>query len=546
MSRKIIIVFTILAIVLVGLAAWYYQRNIFTKGVLRLEILAPTEVEVGQEFEYLVKYKNHGNFTLEEPRLIFEYPEGAIIEEEKSLRQEMGPEDIYPGEEKSVSFKARLLGKENEAKTAKVWLSYRPKNLNARYEAATTHTTLIKFAPLTFEFDFPSKLEAGRNIKIRLNYFSNVDFPLSNLRVEVNYPSGFGFLNSKPKGLSNNEWEIGLLNKAQGGRIEIEGKLTGEVFSQKVFRARLISWQKERAIILKEIAKGVELIQPSIYLSWQVNGSPQYTANLDDYLHYEVTFKNIGDVTLENLFLSIGLEGDTLDFETLQPGSGKFQKEIRTIIWDQVMVPQLRLLAPLEEGKVEFWVKIKSKFPPALRNPLVKARVNLNQVKEEIITKVNSELLISQKGFFNQGPFENKGPIPPRVGSTTTYTISWQAKSLYSDAKNVKVKALLPPTVRLTGEIEPKEAKLSFDPDSQELVWDIGDLFAGEGGQEIKFQISFNPTLAQRGKVADLINQARIIAEDAWTEQTIEKSDSVVDTTLPADPTISQEDGIVQ
>lgn len=546
MPRKILIILIILVVLLISLAVWYYQSNIFTKGVLRLEILAPNEVELGQEFEFLVKYKNNGNFTLEEPKLVFEYPEGTIIEEEKSLRQEMGLEDIYPGEEKTLTFKTRLLGKENEAKTAKVWLSYRPKNLKARYEAATTHTTLIKFIPLTFEFDFPSKLEVGRDVRLRLNYFSNVGFPLSNLRIEIDYPPGFEFLSSKPKGLAPNEWEIGLLNKAQGGRIEIQGKLTGEVFSQKVFRARLISWQQDKAFVLKEITRGLELTQPSIYISWQVNGSPQYIANPGDYLHYEIFFKNIGDAAFENLFLIIKLEGDTLDFDSLQPGSGKFQEEIGTIIWDQTMVPSLRLLPPLEEGKVEFWARIKNQFSSFLRNPSIKANININQVHEEITTKVNSKFVISQKGYFNQGPFKNTGPIPPQVGSSTTYTISWQAKSLYNDAKNVKVKAFLPQEVRLTGEMEPKEAKLSFDPDSREIVWDIGDLYAGEEGQEINFQIAFIPNYAQRGNVAELIPQARIVSEDAWTGSTIETIDSVIDTTLPDDPTVSEEQGIVQ
>src|SRR4030042_2658426 len=409
MNKKIVIIFPVLTILLVGLAFWYYRTNIFTKGVLKLEILAPTEIELGQEFEYLVRYKNNGNFTLEEPKLLFEYPEGAITEEEKPLRQEMSLDDIYPGEEKTVSFKARLLGKENDARKAQVTISYKPKNLNTRFELKTSHTALIKFVPLTFEFDFPTKLEAGRDVSLRLNYFSNVYFPLSNLRIEISYPSGFEFLNSKPRGLADNEWDVGLLNKAQGGRIEVQGKLAGEISSQKIFRARLISWQEDKAIVFKEIAKGLELVQPSIYISWQVNGSPQYKASPDDYLHYEIFFKNIGENSLENLFLVVNLEG-ILDFNTIQSSSGKFQKEIGAIIWDQTMVPQLKLLPSLEEGKVEFWAKVRSEIPSYTRNPLIRAKINLNQVKDEINTKINTKLIISQKGFFSQGPFENKGP----------------------------------------------------------------------------------------------------------------------------------------
>ena len=544
-KQRILAIFIIFGLLVLGLGVWYFQRNIFTKGALKLEILAPDEVELGEEFEYSVKYKNNGNFTIEEPRLIFEYPEESIVEEGKSLRQEMDLEDIYPGEEKSVPFKAILLGKKDETRKAQATLTYRVKNIKARFESNTSRTTLIKFVPLTFGFDFPSKIEAGRNIKIMLNYQSNVAFPVSNVRIEIDYPQGFEFLKGKPKGLAENEWEIGILNKGDSGRIEIEGKLSGDFFSQKVFRARLVSWQEDKKIALEEIAKGVELVQPSIYISWQVNGSPQYTANLGDYLHYEITFKNIGDVGFENLFLTAKLEGGMINSDTIQPGSGKFQKEIDSLIWDQAMVPQLRLLPPLEEGKVEFWVKVKNEIPSFSRNPLIRARIDLNQIKEEITTKINSRLVILQQGFFSQGPFKNIGPIPPQVGNSTSYTISWQAKSLYNDAKNVKVKAILPSNVRLTGEIDPKDTKLSFDPISRELVWDIGELFAGEEGRKINFQIALTPDLSQREKAAELITQVKIIAEDAWTEATIEKEDSIVDTTLPYDPTVIGQ-GIVQ
>ena len=104
----------------------------------------------------------------------------------------------------------------------------------------------------------------------------------------------------------------------------------------------------------------------------------------------------------------------------------------------------------------------------------------------------------------------------------------------------------MPSTVSLTGEIEPKEAKLSFDSVSRELVWDIGDLSAGQDGQEINFQIKFTPKSTQIGKVAKLISQAKIIAEDTWAEQTIKEEDSAVDTSLSDDPTITEQQGIVQ
>jgi len=544
--NRILKIFIVIFIFTLLLAAWFYWRNIYSRGSLKLEILAPSEVELAQEIEYIVKYKNNSSVVLEEPKLVFEYPEGSILEEGQSFRQEMTLEDIYPGEENSVSFKARLLGRENEPKVTRASLSWQPKNLRARYESNTSQTAIIKFLPITFEFDFPSKIEAGRETTLRINYFSNASYPLSNLRIKVEYPPGFEFLGSTPKGLNQDEWEIGLLNKAEGGRIEIRGKLPSEVMSQKIFKAQLVSWQGDKSIVLKEVVKGLELIQPSIYISWQVNGSPQYVANVGDYLHYEIFFKNIGDTTLENLFLRASLEGGILDLDTVKSDSGQFQKDINTLIWDQTNLPQLRLLSSLEEGKVDFWVKLKTNLPADLKNPAARIQVDLSKVREGIITKVNSKISLSQRGFFSQDPFQNSGPIPPQVGSATTYTISWNVWSLYNDLRNAKVRTFLPPQTKLTGEFSPKESKLSFDAGSREVVWDIGDLFVGEPGKEIQFQVSFTPTSEQKGQTPDIISQTRLTVEDNWTEKTLETTASAINTTLLDDPSVTDQQGIVQ
>ncbi|XOB41450.1 MAG: hypothetical protein ACKKMS_01870 [Candidatus Nealsonbacteria bacterium] len=562
MKGKLIKVVIILTIILGIASFWYYQRNIYSKESLRVEILGTEEAEMAQEIEYIVKYKNNGNIRLEEPKLIFEYPKNSIVigeeirsenqealpQEEVSLRQEKELEDIYPGQERTFHFKARLLGRENEAKIAKVWLSYKPKNLKTRYESATTFTTLIKSVPLTFEFDFPSKVEPGKKTLFRLNYFSNIDYPISNLRIKIEYPSGFEFFESQPKALGKTEWEIPLLNKAGGGRIEVSGILRGEVQESKIFRANLGIWQEGEFVLLKETIKGIEITRPSIFVSYQINNSPQYVANPGDYLYYEIFFKNTGEEVLENLFLVVQLEGGVLDFNTLQAGVGQFQKDSNSIIWDHIVFPQLRLLDSMEEGKVGFWVKVKDDLP--IKNPLIRTKVSLSQVKEEFITKINTKLAISQEGYFNKGAFKNYGLLPPRVGSATAYTIFWQAKNFYNDVKNLKVKANLPLQVRLTGEISSKEAKFSFDPTSREIVWEIGELAAGKGilgpGPEISFQVALTPDLTQRGEIPELISRVRIIGDDIWTREEVEAIAGAVNTSLPDDPTITEEMGQVQ
>ncbi len=560
MKKKFIILLTFLTVTL-GLAGlWYYQNNTYSKEVLKLEILGPTEASLGEEVEYIVKYKNNGDVRLENPKLIFEYPDYSILESGESIRQEIGKEElgeaIYPGEEKTISFKCRLLGKEEEPRIAKATMNYQPKNLNAWYDSKTTFTTIIKKVPISFQFDLPSKVEPGENLKVRLNYFSNVDFPLSSLRVKMDYPSGFDFEKSDPNPLGEKEWEIGLLNRAEGGRIEVTGSLQGSLGEEKIFKAELGSWKDGEFVSLKEINKGIEIVKPDIYITQQINGSPEYTADPGDLLHYDVIFKNLGEEPLSNLFMVVQLEGSIIDLESIKAPGGDFKLGDNSIIFDWRDNPQLAFLDSQEEGEIDFWIELKDDWEISNvdrdKNPLVKDKIILSEAREEFETKVNSRLELIQKAYYEDEVFGNSGPIPPEVGRRTTYTVTWQVNNHYNKVEDVKVRTILPDEVELTGKIYPEEEEedFVFDTDSREIIWDVGDLDPGEGvinsAPTISFQIRLLPTSSQRGEPAVLINESEVSGEDQWTEQILSDTASSTDTTLPDDDTISEEMGIVK
>jgi len=552
--------FIIIAAVLVGaLGIYYYQKNIYSKDIIKLEILGPEETGLLEEVEYIVKYKNNGSTRLEEPELIFEYPKYSIPVGEDATRvtkdeNELGGA-IYPGEERTISFKARLLGKEGDIKSAKVSLSYKPKDLRARYESSTSFTTLMEKVPLTFEFDLPTNIESGKEIKFKLNYFSNANYPLSDLRILLDSPSNFEFVKSNPSSLDEKEWDIGLLNKADGGRVEITGKIMADVGEESILRAQLGSWYDGEFVLLKEAIKGISIIKPTLYITQNINNNPEFVVDPGDSLHYEIFFRNIGEDILTDMTLQITLSGSALDFNTLRTVDGQYEDGDNSILWDWRRVSDLQLISPQEEGKVEFWINTKSSWginSTDDKNPEIKTKIYLSQVKEEFINKVNSKIEIVQKGLYEDEVFGNSGFLPPKVGETTTYTISWQAKNYFNDMKDVKVKAILPYRVRLTGQIFPEEAadKFTYDSNSRELVWNVGDLLVGQGilnlPPSIFFQVALTPDAAQKNQAAELISQVRITGMDQWTNVNLESTDVGINTLLPNDLSINVSDGLVQ
>jgi len=552
--ERLPVFFIAILVVLTIISYSIYRRQIFSKEVLKLEILGPEKVEAGKEIEYTVKYKNNGNVRLEDLSFIFEYPEGTLFSEEQSERITMNLEDIYPGQEEIIKFKAQLFGQKGDIKTVNAFLSYRPKNLSAFYESESKFSTIIEEVPLTFGLDFPSKVFSGKETKISVNYFSNLDYPLSNLRIKIDYPQGFEFVSSKPDGIEKNEWAIPILNKAEGGRVEVLGRIAGQIGGQQIFKAQLGVWLKDEFFLLKETQRGVEIIRPHLSIDQRINGFSDYIASPGELLRYEIFFRNIGDEPFEDLFLVVRMQGP-FDLESINSEYGRVNSADSSILWDEKEIPELRYLAPGEEGEVEFWVSSKKDWEvrtPINKNFSLRTEISLFQAKEEFQAKLNSRLEISQTGYFRDEVFGNSGPIPPKVGQTTTYTIIWQVKNYYNDVKNAKARASLPPGVKLTGKIFPEEEKekFTFDSVSREILWNLGDLEAGTGTltpqKSIAFQISFEPSNNHKGLVATLINEASVSGDDQWTEMNLSKTASAVDTTLPDDNTVSADQGIVQ
>jgi hypothetical protein len=106
--------------------------------------------------------------------------------------------------------------------------------------------------------------------------------------------------------------------------------------------------------------------------------------------------------------------------------------------------------------------------------------------------------------------------------------------------------------VNLTGKIFPEEmaSKFSFDPESREVVWSLGDLKREEGistsPPSISFQVALIPRESQLAQTPEIIGEAKVSGEDTWTEKILEATSPPITTALPDDPQMKPEMGIVQ
>ncbi len=543
-NKNIIFIGGLAFLLLAGfLGFWYYRDTFFSKEVLKLEILGSETANVGDEVTYTVKYKNNGNFVLQNPKLIFQLPDNSLNEDSKT-RFSQNLKDVYPGVEGIVTFTARLLGKEDEVKIARAWLSYTPKNLSVRYESDTIFITKIKTVPITLTFDMPLKIEKGKEVSYSVNYFSNIDYPLENLSVKINTAPGFNATSSLPTSLDNVEWKLETLQKAKGGRITVRGVATGDSGNNLNFSAQLGMWIDGIFVVIKQVDQDISIINPLLFISQQINHNSNYTAAPGEVLHYEIYLRNIGSSAFNDVFVQSDLEGFGFDFSTLKSDSGNVRPSDGLIIWDSKQVSVLQRINPQQEVKVTFDVKLKDSWVPSdeeKNNILLKNIVKVSDVSQEFSNKVSSRIGISQKAYYSgQQGFINIGPVPPEVNKSTTYTIVWQVKNYLNDLKNVKVRAVLPSNVSLVAVLpESQIPYFSLDSVSRQIVWLVGEAKAGIGvtslSPTISFQVSLTPNFLQKGSPANLIGQVTISGEDQFTGNVISGTIAGLTTALPDD-----------
>jgi len=261
--KKIILILLVVLISFGSIIFFYYKDKVFSEEILQLEILGPSDVKMGEEIEYTVKYKNNGNFILENAKIIFELPDNSLTEDSQT-RFKKDLKDINPGTEDFIKFKGRLLGKEGDLKVVKAIISYSPYDLSVKYESEANFTSKIDSVNLSLDFDLPAIMERGKELSYSLIYNSKIDYPLENLSIKIDSPLGFSFKSSDPPSFDNLEWKLKTLSNNQGGKINIKGIISTESESPLVFRAILGMWQDGDFILIKEKSFSLQLTEPPI------------------------------------------------------------------------------------------------------------------------------------------------------------------------------------------------------------------------------------------------------------------------------------------
>ena len=537
---------------------WTSGGNIISSSNINIEVRAPVQVRGGEVITFDIFIENKNNMPIELADLVVEFPEGSFSEDGRRLlyeRQPVGYISPWGAARKTIS--AVLFGEENEEKEIKVILEYRLEESNAIFAKEELYTIRIARPPVGVFVNIPAQIDTHEEIDVDVEIVSNSETIMRDLVLMLAYPTGFQFLNSSPIPVRDESvWEIGDIDPDQQRKISVRGIMIGQGEEERAFRAQVGVINKDGDFVpYSSASKTLVVKKPALDLALILGGDKKIMFS-NDTLPVRILWRNNLSEVVRDVRLEVKLRGKALDERTMLIDKGSYRTSDKTIVWTPSDIRGLREISPGETGEARFVFSLLNPLPVSgiddkdfvitidgeiagiITTPDDPKYRVVNVVNEEI--KVGSRLQIATRALYYVGPFENTGPIPPKVGEETTYTIGWSIGNITNDFSDVKVKTSIPSYMRWMGNSTPSEEKISFDENSGEVIWDVGDVTAGTGvlwpAREVYFQISLVPGLVHVSKYVELISDTVISGQDNFVNEVVSDAKSFLSTSLFGDP----------
>jgi hypothetical protein len=563
-------------IIALGIGAYLFFNgaNIVSANNIDITVSGPISVAGGTKASFDIQVFNKNNIQLNTVDMAVDFPSGVVdvvdtSKELKQYRELVG--DIKPGGIGQKTVSAVLYGEENSKKEMAVTISYRVNGSSAVFQKQKTFEVIINSSPLSLTVDSYKEITAGEQFEMKVNISSNSNEIIKNLILKTVYPFGFEYISSEPKTVGDSTtWNIGDIPPSGKKTVIIRGKLQGQNDETRVFRFQIGSENKNVSNTIGtefvSYSEEISIRKPFLNVGIDIDNNvenTEYIGSFDSPENVSITWFNNLDVPVNDAEIHVKLSGNAYDKISVSPDKGNFKSADNEIVWNKITNEELSSIPAGGSGKVSFNIVPKEKNDPkGITNPGIKIDVSVSgkrlsetNVPESIASgasrkvKLSSKLNLSSQIVRSSGPFQNTGPVPPKAEKETTYTVIWTVDNTVNTISGAEVKSSLPAYVNFVGKTSPSDEDIQYNPNTHEIVWNVGNVdtqtLRNGHRRQVSFQISFTPSISQVNTSPVLINKVTLTGQDDFTNAQLISNQIPLTTSFSSDPAYRNGDEMV-
>ncbi|PIQ69459.1 MAG: hypothetical protein COV90_01285 [Candidatus Tagabacteria bacterium CG11_big_fil_rev_8_21_14_0_20_41_11] len=475
---------------------------------------------------------------------------------------------IKAGETAIQAISLYLFGEKDTNKVFKFTIEYRPQGSNAILAKTAEQSVRLLQSPVEVSVKMPKETNTGEEITMEIEIISNANAVIKDVNLKIEYPAGFQYHESDLKPVSgDNVWRLGDIEPNKKRILKIKGILEGQDLMELVFRVSVGPLDAKGEVIAYGFnVQSIVLKKPFLKIGVKINNRTEEVAvSPGAELNVDIDWQNTVPEKVYNAVIEIKLNSSVVDASSITLSQGFYRSFDQTLVWNKSSSPDLAEIEPLQEGDVSFRFAILDSIPndvirkgnatvsldiqmKAERDSADQGRIQVtNHLIKDI--KIATIFQLSQRGLYYSGAFKNSGPLPPKVGKETTYTIVWSLTNSSNAVSDATVSAFLPSYIRWLGVIKPETAEISYNSTTGEIFWKAGNIPAGTGiidsAREAAFQISFLPDSSQVDSKPVLVSEAILGGKDNFTGAFLRKVKAAITTYLDTDPQFKYNEGTV-
>lgn len=570
---------------IVGTYIYIKGVNTVSANKIDINISAPISVSASNPLGMDISVTNRNNTDLSNVDILIDYPDGTREVDDNTRpfvadQLEYGP--IGKGQVVRKHTEAVLFGQEGEKKTIGITLHYKVPGSTSVFDKTTSYVVTINSAPVTLRVDSVKEINSNQEVIFDIKVTSNSATVLKNVAILPTFPFGFTLESSDPSLIStstsnsNRMWIIDELSPAETKEFKLSGLLKGEKDEDKDFKFVVGSPDPSNpqriATEFVTVDRLIKIQSPFISTTIAFNGRSGETSEVisaGQVAIGSISFKNNLSTSITDLELILKLNAnDLIDKNKIQASGGFYSSLTNTIIWDKKTRNDFESLAPGQGGTVSFGLPFIDPSITALRSGTLKdlvanfdltihgTRLSDANVPEQITlldskaVKIGTEVTLTPKVTYYGGPFTNTGGVPPTVNKPTTYTVTLSLSNTLNNVQNGVMTATLPPYVNFEGSISPSNEQVVFNKSNNQITWNTGTIFSGQGyknaEKQVSFKIIFTPSANQVATTPTLIDNMIFQGVDSFTGQKVISNAIKQNTELSADPQFHRGDGRVK
>ena len=564
--RKFFIFSISVFVISLGYAAYVFfiGGNTVSNNNIDISIVGNSFTAGGEVLPIVVGITNKNNTPLELADLVMQYPKGSSVDassDTENFRESLGT--IAAGAVVNKNLTPILFGEQGSTRTIKISLEYRVAGSNAIFVKDKTYDVVINSTPINLSVDSPPTVSPNQSITLNVKTTLNSTTTVPKILVRMDYPIGFQFISAVPApSFGNNVWNLGDLAPGAEHDISVTGQMVG-VFNgdQKTFNVSTGSQSDSNksviGVVFNSMQQNITVQKPFVDASLYINGvsQNQYAIDTKTPINAEIRYVNNLDTKVDDVQVQVKISGNAFDRKTINGQRGFYDSSKNIITWDKNSVNGFKELNTGDSGSLDFSLSSLSLFSAAgglLSNPTINLEIDIsgkqadsgfsvNNLTNSTSATVNiiSDVGFSDKAFYYSGPFTNTGPIPPKVEKPTTYTITWSLSNTANSISNVQVNSTIPPWVTFVGAISPTGEDLTYNPATQEIVWNADRIQKGAGitgeARSVSFQVSLSPSLSQLNTSPVILNDAILTGHDDFANVDIKVNKTSLNTNLDSD-----------